>query len=106
MPDRLRQPPSKTDNPQMSKEETAKLRAQQERESILYQDGFVRRVKADAPVHDDGCNLPNGGGGWPRDGNRRDQPGTLLTVYAPGRDYNVWEPGTVKLIPAGAKITL
>jgi mono/diheme cytochrome c family protein len=100
------QPPSEPGEPQLSKEEAANLRAKMERESILYQDGFVQRVKADAPVHDNGCQLPNGGAGRGRNVAERNSPSHMLTVYAPGRDVNIWEPGTARLIPAGAKIVL
>ena len=30
--------------------------------SIFYRDGFLMRAKPDAPVHDDGCSLPER---WP-----------------------------------------
>ncbi|HKX26982.1 MAG TPA: hypothetical protein VJ302_04735, partial [Blastocatellia bacterium] len=100
------QPPGKPGAPKLSKEEADKLRAQAEKESIFYQDGFVQRLKADTPVQDDGCQLPNGGAGRDRDVNKRNQPRSMLAVYAPGRDANVWEPGTVKLIPKGSRIIL
>lgn len=90
--------------PKLSKEEEAKLRAQQEKEVIYYKEGFLQRVKADAPVYDDGCALPNGGGGAFRDTSKRQNVGSLLTVWAPGRNVNVWEPGMAKKIPAGSKI--
>jgi mono/diheme cytochrome c family protein len=88
------------------KEEAEKLRAEMEKASISYNDGFLRRVKADAPVHNDGCALPNGGGGSLRDASRRDDLRGMLTVWAPGRDVNIWEPGVVKRIPAGSQIIL
>src|SRR5262245_35665869 len=97
-------PAAKANAPELSKEELAKLREQQEKETIFYQDGFLQRVKADAPVYDDGCALPNGGGGINRDPGKRMPVGTLLTVWAPGRDVNVWEPGMAKKIPAGSKL--
>jgi Copper type II ascorbate-dependent monooxygenase, C-terminal domain len=81
-------------------------RAQAEEKSIIYRDGFVRRVKADAPVYNDGCQLPNGGGGWLQDGRTRDPSMPVLAAFAPGRDVDVWEGGAVKRIPAGAKIIL
>ncbi len=81
-------------------------RAQAEEESIIYDDGFVRRVKADAPVHNDGCRLPNGGGGWLPDGRTRNPLLPVLAAFAPGRDVDVWEDGAVKQNPAGAKIVL
>jgi Copper type II ascorbate-dependent monooxygenase, C-terminal domain len=81
-------------------------RDQAEEESIIYNDGFVRRVKADAPVYNDGCRLPNGGGGSLRDGRTRNPPMTLLTNFAPGTQADVWGNGVVKRIPAGANIIL
>ncbi len=100
------QTPSNPDNSKLTKEEAEKLRAQREQESIRYQDGFLRRVKADSPVHDDGCQLPNGGTGWSRDGSQREPLMGVLAVYVPGREVNIWEPGTVKRIPAGSQIVL
>jgi hypothetical protein len=100
------QPPSKDEAPQITKEEADKLKALEEKESIYYTDGFLQRVKADVPVHDNGCELPNGGGGRQRDGLKRHILLPVAAVYAPGRDVNIWEPGTVKLIPAGSKVIL
>ncbi|MEP7337921.1 MAG: cytochrome c [Acidobacteriota bacterium] len=100
----LVQPPAKAATPKLSKEELAKLQAEREKESIEYKDGFLQRVKADAPVHNDGCALPNGGGGSLRDTSKRDAPPTVLTAWASGRDVNVWEPGMAKKIPAGSKL--
>jgi hypothetical protein len=95
-----------SNEPALSREEAAKLRAKIERESIRYRDGFLSRVKADAPVTNDACQLPNGGGGWSLDTSQRAALMSQLVVYAPGREPNVWEPGVVKRIPAGAKIIL
>jgi hypothetical protein len=83
----------------------AKKRAEAEKESIRYSEGFVRRVKADAPVYNDGCQLPNGGGGFLRDGRTRSTV-SIVAVYAPGREANIWGNGTVKRIPAGANVVL
>jgi hypothetical protein len=97
-------PPGKT-APKMTKEEIEKYREQMERESIFYRDGFLMRTKKDAPVYDDGCSLPNGGGGSSRDGRGSDGgPGLLLCGYAPGMNQATFEPGTVKRIPAGSKL--
>jgi hypothetical protein len=99
-------PHDKPGQPKLSQEEAAKLRAQAEKESIFYQDGFLLRLNADTPVHNDGCQLPNGGAGLLRDVTKRNQMWTFLTGFAPGHVADVLEPGTVKLIPAGAKIIL
>jgi mono/diheme cytochrome c family protein len=95
---------AKSAAPKLSKEELAKLREQLEKQDITYRDGFLQRVKADAPVYNDGCALPNGGGGVLLDTSKRMPVQTLLTVWAPGRDTNVWEPGMAKKIPAGSKL--
>ncbi len=100
-------PPSKDGKrPQLSKEEMEKMRAQMAKDSIFYQDGFLTRVKMDVPVYDDGCALPSGGSGSRRDGRGRssEEIGTLLCGYAPGMNQGIWEPGSVKKIPAGSKI--
>jgi len=102
------QPPPKDGKPQpkLTKEEIEKRRAQAEKDSILYKDGFLMRVKPDVPVHDDGCAMPSGGGGTRRDGGGQDGSGQLLAGFAPGMDPQIWEPGQVKKIPAGSKIVL
>src|SRR5215813_11872780 len=61
-------------------------------------DGTVRRVKDDAPVMDDGCSAPGGGGIGGSPGNM------LLGVYAPGRNADVWPAGTAKRIQAGSNL--
>lgn len=100
-------PPDDPTKPQLSKEEAEKLKAAQQTESIFYREGFVQRVKADAPVYDNGCELKNGGSGRTRNTEKRGvslMP--ILAVYAPGRNPNLFEEGTVKFIPAGSKIVL
>ena len=102
------QPPPKDGQPRqkLTKEEIEKLRQQAEKDSIRYREGFLIRTKMDAPVHDDGCSLPNGGAGERRDGRARDEDFTLLAGYAPGMNQAMWEPGMVKKIPAGSRIIL
>lgn len=85
--------------PQMSKEEIEKRRAQMEKESIFYRDGFLQRVKMDAPVYDDACNMPD-----LKRGRSSEEIGTLLAGYAPGMNQAVWPAGSIKKIPAGSKI--
>ncbi|MCG3159437.1 MAG: hypothetical protein JMDDDDMK_00426 [Acidobacteria bacterium] len=99
------QPPAPADAPKLSQEELTRRRTQQAKESIRYSDGFLRRTKADAPVHNDGCSLPNGGGGTKFDTSKRDSGSTLLTEWAPGRNPDVMEPGVAKKIPAGSILT-
>ncbi len=99
-------PPDKSGKPQRkyTKEEIEKLRAQMEKESIRYNDGFLIRTKMDTPVYDDGCSLPSGGNGNRRDGSGQEEAGTLLAGYAPGMNQAMWDPGTVKKIPVGSKL--
>ena len=102
----LIKPPADPNAPKLTKEEADKQRALQEKESIYYREGFLQRVKADAPVHNNGCELPNGGSGRQFDTSKRHTLPPVLTLFAPGRDVNNWEPGTARLIPAGSKLTL
>jgi hypothetical protein len=78
-----------------------------EQDPILYQeDGFVRRLKPNVPVYDDGCQLPTGGSGNQFDGSGEIRFGMFLSKFRPGSGPEIWEPGTVRRIPAGAKIFL
>lgn len=88
----------------LSPEERRKMREQFEKESIFYQEGNLTKVKMDAPVYDDGCATPSGGGGFKRDGSGRDGEGGLLVGWAPGMPPANWGAGVVKKIPAGSKI--
>jgi hypothetical protein len=73
------------------------------RESIFYQDGTLIRAKLDAPVYDDGCNAPNGGIAR---GSGQEGLGLPLCFYTPGKDLDVFPPGTAKSIPAGSNIVI
>jgi hypothetical protein len=101
-------PAPKSDRPKPSPEELAKLRAQAEKELIFYQEGFLQRVKADAPVHNDGCETPSGGLGVRRDGTgqQESQQMTGLAGFAPGSGSDIFDPNVGIKIPAGAKIRL
>jgi len=61
----------------------------------FYRDGLLIRMKADEPVYNDATQVPD----KLRQFNQVDD---FLTAYAPGSNYGVWNPGTVKKIPAGA----
>lgn len=101
------QPPPKAGQPpppKMSKEEMEKLREKWERESIMYRDGFLMRTKKDAPVYNNGCEIPSGGGGNRADGTGEENIGVLLAGFAPGMNQAKFDQGTIKRIPAGAKI--
>ncbi|HUK89546.1 MAG TPA: cytochrome c [Blastocatellia bacterium] len=105
------QPPAKDGKPARSftKEEMEKLRAEMEKSSIFYRDGFLMRMKADTPVYDDGCALSSGGSSERRDGGGRGdnaQLGMFLAGFAPGMNPAILQPGTAVKIPAGSKIIL
>jgi hypothetical protein len=97
-------PPDKSGKPRpnLSKEEMEKLRQRMEKESPRYREGFLVRTKPDAPVVDDGCASPTNGR-FTRGGQEMES-GQLLAGYAPGMNQAIWEPGTVKRVPAGSKI--
>src|SRR5262245_55468696 len=99
-------PPPEGDQPQkpVTREEIEKRRA--EPAPILYKEGFLLRLRPDAPVYDDGCQLPSGGGGSQLDGGGQARVPILLCGFAPGEKPTIREPGTVKKIPAGSKIIL
>jgi hypothetical protein len=99
-------PPAKGDQPKLSEEELARLRAQAEKESIFYKEGFLQRVKADAPVYDDGCVTRSGGLGMRRDGSGQEPVVTALAGFAPGSGRDPWETDIGIKIPAGSKIRL
>jgi hypothetical protein len=104
------EPPAKdgAPRPNRTKADIEKYRAEREKESIFRREGFLMRMKPDVPVYDDGCALPNGGGGESRDVSKKenDKLGMLLVGYAPGMNALILEPGTVKKIPAGSKLML
>jgi mono/diheme cytochrome c family protein len=99
-------PPPQGDQPQkpLTREEIEKRRA--EPAPILYKEGFLLRLRPDAPVYDDGCQLPSGGGGSQLDGGGQARVPVLLCGFAPGEKPTIREPGAVKKIPAGSKIIL
>ena len=100
------QPPPQDGQPQkpLTAGEIEKRRA--EPPPILYKEGFLLRLRPNVPVYDDGCQLPSGGGGNQLDGSGQARFPMWLTGFAPGAKPTIWEPGTVKKIPAGSKILL
>jgi mono/diheme cytochrome c family protein len=68
--------------------------------SIELMDGTTRRMKPDAPIVNDGCSARDA----EEVGGRNNSD--VLSVYAPGREPDVWPPGTAKKIPAGSNIVL
>jgi hypothetical protein len=97
-------PPGAQPRMELTREMIEKMLA--DLDPILYSEGFLRRLKPNVPVYDDGCQLPNGGGGNQLDGSGQFMIGTMLAKFAPGGKPEIWEPGTVRRIPAGAKIFL
>ena len=71
-------------------------------DSTQYRDGFVNRTKQDAPVFDDGCSLPNGGGGFRTDVSKAEPVPGILAEYLPGNRGEIMEPESAKRIPAGS----
>ncbi len=85
---------------------TATLKQFMSQKSIFRMEGLLTRMKEGAPVYDDGCALGNGGRGLTLDTNEELPSYERLANFAPGRNPWILEPGTVKVIPAGAKIVL
>ncbi|HSB12737.1 MAG TPA: thiol-disulfide isomerase [Blastocatellia bacterium] len=73
---------------------------------VFYRDGTLLKVKADAPVIDDGCGAPNGGSAFKRPSASEggDAFGLFLAGYAPGKGIDVFPPGTAKKVPAGSML--
>jgi hypothetical protein len=92
--------------PDLTKEQMAKIRAMMEKGSIFYYEGELSRVRADAPVYDDGCVLPSGGSATSRDGSGGNWTSlaTPLVVYSPGVNPVEFDEGMARRIPAGSKI--
>src|SRR5262245_21084607 len=71
-------------------------------EEFFYKEGTVWHTKADAPVVDDACAPSNAG--------VKSVPAhsgsVILTAYAPGKNPDVFEPGSAKKIPAGSNLLL
>jgi hypothetical protein len=101
----IKPPAPENGKPKPSKEEMEKLRAEMERESTRYRDGFLLRTKADTLVQNDGCQLPNGGAGQDRQA-KDDTPGNILwlAAYAPGTPPIMFPPTAATRVPAGSKI--
>ena len=73
---------------------------------VFYRDGTLLKVKADAPVYDDGCSAPNGGSAFKRPSASEggDAFGIFLAGYAPGKGIDVFPAGTAKKVPAGSML--
>jgi hypothetical protein len=73
---------------------------------VFYRDGTLLKVKADAPVIDNGCGAPNGGSAFKRPSASEggDAFGLFLAGYAPGKGIDVFPSGTAKKVPAGSML--
>ena len=73
---------------------------------VFYRDGTLLKVKADAPVIDNGCGAPNGGSAFKRPSASEggDAFGLFLAGYAPGKGIDVFPAGTAKKVPAGSML--
>ncbi|MBI1760797.1 MAG: thiol-disulfide isomerase [Acidobacteria bacterium] len=91
-------PPGEPNISKLPKEMRDKALEASLKNSPMYRDGFLIRLKPDQPVHDDLCSAPDNfrGRGFDAD--------SFLVGYAPGRNVDRWEPGTAKKIPAGSII--
>ncbi len=86
-------PPGTPNMAKMSADARDKAMEAQLKNSPLYRDGFLMRMKPDQPVIDDGCA-----------GGRSSGPMDLLAGYAPGHNADHFPAGVVRKIPAGATI--
>lgn len=69
---------------------------------LFFNEGEVIRVLPEAPVHDDGCTLPDGGSATPMDMTAG--PIKLISTFAPGSRGDVYPEGLGKLVPKGSEI--
>ncbi|HEU4388914.1 MAG TPA: cytochrome c [Blastocatellia bacterium] len=67
------------------------------KDTPVFRDGLLIRMRPNQPVYNDGAEIPD----KLRPFNDVDD---FLTAYAPGSNYGEWQPGTAKRIPAGATI--
>jgi hypothetical protein len=99
-------PPAGKEPPKLSQEEIQKQQAQADKDGIFRREGFLSRLKPDAPVHDDGCAMASGGSDLNPGGDNDDEAMGWLCEFAPGHDPDIWKPGVARKIPAGSKILL
>jgi hypothetical protein len=89
-------PPGTPNMGRMTTEQRYKAMEAALKNSPMYRDGYLLRLKPDQPVIDDGCDPAN-----PRRGGANDN---ILVGYAPGRSADNWAAGVARRIPAGATI--
>ncbi len=75
-------------------------------QEVFYKDGSLLKVRAEAPVINDGCSSPNGGSAFKRPGAGEggDAFGLFLAGYAPGKGVDIYAEGSAKKVPAGSVI--
>lgn len=90
-------PPGSANMSKMTTEARYKAMEAQLKNSPMYRDGFLIRMKPDHPVvEDDGCAGANNGRGG--------TGGDLLAGYAPGHNADAFPAGVVRKLPAGSLI--
>ncbi len=89
-------PPGSANMSMLSTEARYKAMEAQLKDSPLYRDGFLIRMKPDQPVQDDGCTAGNNGRGG--------TGGDLLAGYAPGHNADSFPEGIVRKLQAGSLI--
>jgi hypothetical protein len=65
-------------------------------------DGSLEWVRPEAPVIDNGCSVDDNGL-FP--GTKSSDADSLISSYLPGREPDVYPPGTARLIPAHARLS-
>jgi mono/diheme cytochrome c family protein len=69
-------------------------------EEYFFKEGSVWRTKAETPVIDDACGRSNPGVKSVSAG----AGSVILTAYAPGKNPDIYQPGTAKRVPAGSNL--
>jgi len=68
---------------------------------LMLHEGTLSFMRPEAPVIDNGCIIDDNGD---LPGSTQNDLGSLLSSYLPGREPDVYPPGTARRIPAGAKL--
>ena len=69
---------------------------------LFYGDGDMIRVRDEAPVHNNGCAVPNGGSAL--SGNITGGRRAIIAVFAPGARGDSWPEGMARRIPPGSEL--
>jgi hypothetical protein len=69
-------------------------------EEYFFKEGSVWRTKAETPVIDDACGQSNSSVKSASAG----AGSVILTAYAPGKNPDIYQPGTAKRVPAGSNL--